>query len=248
MSITQDSTLTNLLIKKFNNEIKFYNLALASLNDFKALFDNEVFMKPQLIILVIGERDLPPRLSLTNKKVFYTDSKMVILFNKAKRAYSLNYMASGILNLKHQGVQSEVDNKWFFYNGREQQNNLKKIDTFIQTVNNYKRYCDSLGIKFLLIPLPNKESVYYEKVPFNIQPQYLFKLEEELKKNNILNINALMVFNQFRQKNDVLIYHYDDTHWNSRGVNIVAEEIVKEIKSNQNLGLFNNGVKTLNSE
>ncbi len=57
-SLSQDSTLTNLLMAKFNYKLKFYNLAPASFIDFKVLFDNKIIKKPKLIIFSMGERDM----------------------------------------------------------------------------------------------------------------------------------------------------------------------------------------------
>ncbi len=126
----------------------------------------------------------------------------------------------------------------YFLNGRNQDSHLDKINTVIKNIETYKHFCDSLEISFLFLPLPNKETVYYNEVPLSEQPGFLFKLDTELKKRNISTINSLKVFNLFRQKSNSLVYHLDDTHWNFNGINIIADEIVKEINTNQQLGII----------
>lgn len=95
-----------------------------------------------------------------------------------------------------------------------------------------KKYCDSLNIQFLYLPMPNKESVYYKLVPYNKQPNYLFKLDSALKKVNIETINTLSIYNNSINKNPTkLLYHLDDTHWNVNGVKLIADSVSKYIIS-----------------
>lgn len=236
-SLTQDSTLTNLLVDKFNRKLKFYNMANASFSDFLVLFDNKIIKKPKLIIYSIGERFIPEKVS-SNNETLYKNTRFSMWENKIKRLYSLNFMISRLQNKKGSGVQGESNKKMFFLHGKNQLSKLDSINTAIEVIETYKSYCDSFGISLLFLPLPNKESVYYEEVPFNEQPSYIFELDKELKKRNISCINSLKVFNDYRQKSNSLVYHLDDTHWNSKGVNIIVDEIVNEIKTNSRMGIF----------
>lgn len=242
-SLSQDSTLTNLLTVKFNHKLRFYNMAPASFIDFKVLFDNKILKKPKLIIFSMGEKDMTGQNYLINKKTLYKNRKVSIWINKATRLYSVNYVMSRILDKKVNGVQSEINEKMYFLNGKNQDNYLDKINTVINDIDTYKSFCDSLEISFLFLPLPNKESVYYNEVPLSEQPAFLFELDKELKKRNIPAINSLNVFNLYRQENDSLVYHLDDTHWNPNGVNIIAEEIVKEINMNKQFRTIFSSIK-----
>lgn len=236
-SITQDSTLTNLLTLKFDNKLKLYNLAQATFSDFKVLYENQIFKTPKLIIYSIGENDLPGQIIINNNEKLHKNTTVSVWIDKATRLYSINYLTSRILNRKSSGVQSEINNKMFFLKGKNQTSNLDSINNVIEVIETYKSFCDSLGINFLFLPLPNKETVYYDEVPLNKQPVYLSELDTGLKKRNISTINSLKVFNLYRQNNNSLVYHLDDTHWNSNGVNIIAEEIVQEITTNPIYGL-----------
>ena len=84
-----------------------------------------------------------------------------------------------------------------------------------------------MGIDFLFLPMPDKETVYFELVPFIKQPNYLFKLDSILTNSNVATINTLKIYNEFRKENKSLLYHFDDTHWNSNATEIIANEITK---------------------
>jgi hypothetical protein len=235
---TQDSTLANLLNSKFDHKLKFYNLAPASLLELKVLLDNNIIKKPRLVIFELGERIIPQEFDLDAKGKPYKSTRTKIWLNKVTRLYSINFVLSRTFNKRTIGQQSEINKEMFFLMGENQINHLDKVGIIAETIGNYKSYCDSMGICFLFLACPNKESVYWEEVPSSEQPKYLFELEKVLDLLNISNINSLNVFNLYRQENETLIYHLDDTHWNSNGINLIAEEIVKEIITNQHLDIF----------
>lgn len=236
-SLTQDSTITNLLFSKFHHKLKIYNLAFASITEFKVLLDNSIIQKPKLLIFEMGERDMSSEAELNTKGELYKNTKFKLWINKATRFYSFNYIASRFFNKRIKGIQSEINENMFFIAGRNQEYHWDKIRLVIEKIEAVKHFCNKQNIKLLFLPCPNKETIYYEQIPFKEQPDYLFYLDDELKKRNIITINTLEKFNQARQQSNNLIYHLDDTHWNSNGVNIIADEIVKEIKNNPDLDL-----------
>ena len=122
-------------------------------------------------------------------------------------------------------------------------------DDLITTVNaikSYKKYCDALGIDFLVVPMPDKESVYYDLVPLPTQPDYLLRFDSMVKSAGINSINTLQVYNDYLQKNSVLLYHLDDAHWNPNATEVVADEIVKKLKSNNHFSaVLNSSISQL---
>jgi hypothetical protein len=90
------------------------------------------------------------------------------------------------------------------------------------------------GIKFIFVPVPNKESVYLEllakeKLPVNGQG-FLIKLKKELDNRGVNSIDTYTNFrSSFRAGNR--IYFADDTHWNNSGIELAAELITNKIRS-----------------
>ena len=105
----------------------------------------------------------------------------------------------------------------------------------VQIILDYKSYCDSLGIRFMYVQTPNKETIYFEQVALQSQPNFLIRLQKEMEKLNVNGINTLSIFNNFKSKNRAMLYHFDDTHWNSIGIDLVSTAISREIEKGKSL-------------
>ena len=121
----------------------------------------------------------------------------------------------------------------FFLNGKNQHYHYEIINDIAETIAQYKNYCDSIGVKFIFLPLPNKETIYYNNVPLNEQPNYIVELNSILNKKGVTTVNTIKILND--EKDNLLLYHLDDTHWNSNGVNIVVNELAKKARTNNNV-------------
>ena len=142
----------------------------------------------------------------------------------------MNYIKARIKNEHGNGISGK-DSVMYFLNGKNQEYNFDKIDKIAKTITSYKNYCDSIGVNFMFLPLPNKETVYYDKVPLDNQPDYIYKLNSILKINGVIAVNTLELFNNNKTKGSNYFYHLDDTHWNSKGVNLVADELIKKART-----------------
>ena len=105
---------------------------------------------------------------------------------------------------------------------------IAKVDARLKSTSkaliSYKKYCDSQKIDFLFLPMPNKETVYFDLVPLSEQPDYLFRLDSILCNAKVNIINILPLYNLERRKGS-LLYHPDDSHWNGYATQLVAKEI-----------------------
>ena len=233
VSLHQDSTLTNTLNRKANGLMRFYNMAPVSFNDFKYLLDRQIIHKPQVVIFSIVERNNPP--AIHDISGTYESSCYSILKQKLTRYYFPKYVISKLSKKFHQSYpQSPINEKMFFYDITNIQGTYMAAEN-ARIIQTYKNFCDSLSIDFIFLPMPNKETVYFEEVPFAEQPRYLYELAKELDHAGIENINTLEIYYHFRANSDKRIYHFDDTHWNWNAVDIISDTImarIKEKKSN----------------
>ena len=62
------------------------------------------------------------------------------------------------------------------------------------------------------------------------RPVFLEQLISELKEHGIETIDTQKAFEEAFQKNQVLLYHTDDTHWNGNAVRIAADLLTKVIE------------------
>ena len=97
-------------------------------------------------------------------------------------------------------------------------------------IKEYSEYCKSQGIEYIFMPIPNKETIYFEDVPFNLQPNYLIKLEKELSRIGIETVNTLKLFNKHKSASSNILYHLDDSHWNKYGIELTSDELVLKLK------------------
>jgi hypothetical protein len=230
--LPQDSTLANALKNKLNTSV--YNIAPAGFDDFIYLLNSNIIEKPKTIIFGFVERSIPPKIQIPAKKLTSPNVNTFSIFlDKISRLYSIRYLKSRMLGMRGNGIQGISDPTMFFLNGLNEHYNYETIHEVVENIVSYDAYCRAIGVQFIVLPLPNKETAYFENVPFKNQPDYLFKLDSLLNLKKIARINSLKLFNDYKDHATKYIYLQDDTHWNSNGVNIVAEEICKSSQTNE---------------
>lgn len=130
-----------------------------------------------------------------------------------------NYRAGNILFLMGAAVNKDIPKK--------------QIDIHAQTIEGYCRTMQKRGIRFIFLPIPNKENIYHNLLPDNKRPVYLDQLISELKKRGVETVNLQEAFEKEYQTNSTLLYWSDDTHWNDKGVQIAADLIEQMLKKDE---------------
>lgn len=95
-------------------------------------------------------------------------------------------------------------------------------------------YSRERGAEFLFVPAPNKNSIYPEMMPsryvMNTSSRDLDRLFDELDKRDVPYLDLRSVLNEAKQ--ETLIYHKRDTHWNNEGARIGFEAIADRMGFN----------------
>lgn len=238
-SLSQEQTFTNQLSKKFQGKVEIYNLAPSSFSYWVRLMEQGTLKKPKYLIFSCVERYTPEVFVPTKNnygscreivKQEIRDIGLAPVVDRWTRFYSLKWLTARIRNNKGTGIQSEINKKMFFLQGKavEGRNEADIIKT-VEAIVSYKKYCDSIGVKFLFLPMPNKETVYYDFVPLSSQPNFLFKVDALLKQKGVSTVNTLAIYNKSKQFNKFL-YQLDDTHWNAYGVHIVVKAVKEKLE------------------
>ncbi len=242
--LSQSETITNKLSSKLRNKASVYSIATGSLNEFDVLYRNGVIKKPKLIIFESAERNnicFSPfsRPGSIKEKVFILKRQIpsyihdiLIKADRMLRFYSIRWIMSRDKSLNAGLIRpniSPIDPKMIFLKGKSVTfHSDKELKESFNSIMSYKKYCDSLGVDFLFVSMPDKETVYFDLVPLDTQPDYLFKLDSLLNINGVSTINTLGIYNKERQGKNILLYHYDDTHWNSTATELIANEIINK--------------------
>jgi hypothetical protein len=238
-SLSQESTLVNKLIAKSNTNFKFYNQAPSSLAAFDKFYKLGELNKPKIIVFGMVEREVPDifeefgtgKNSILKNKLqeIVSVGNLNVFVDRILKQNSLEWIKSKLRNNKGWGIKSSDESNMFFAFGKNQNHSQDRLKLTIDRLVEYKKYCDKIGVKFVFVPMPDKESVYFEKVPFNVQPHYLYQLDSLLRIENIETINTIELYNNYRKSSVKLLYHLDDTHWNSTATELVATELMKKI-------------------
>ena len=97
----------------------------------------------------------------------------------------------------------------------------KSIRNIVNIINEYNEYFKSRHISFLFMPIPNKETIYFDLIPTRPNFTILKQVLKGCKQAGIPTIDLLSAFESSR-KIGGNPYQIDDTHWNSLGVDIAA--------------------------
>lgn len=97
----------------------------------------------------------------------------------------------------------------------------------------YRHEAERRGIRFLFMPVPTKENIYWDRIPDAMKkgvekPSFTPSLLRELRKAGVETVDLEPVFRKARQDGAVL-YRLDDTHWSAEAVRLAAAEIRRKL-------------------
>jgi len=246
-SLDQEELLSEVLEKKLRQSV--YPLAGERL---RTLFQHDLLRKnlPEIVILAGIERDIPESLPPLRPK----DLRSPFLLEEAVRKIRLNPVLQNIATTADRIFKANMLNYFraringsgpslrrvavspgcpiFFLQGAEANkgSSPERIERAAERLKDYRDFLHKRGIRFIFLPIPNKETIYYEYLNTK-KPDFLEGLVRKLQGLNIEVINTVDAFDDFYQKTHTMLYHKDDTHWNAIGVKITAELLEKQIKT-----------------
>ncbi|MCI9358715.1 MAG: hypothetical protein HFH59_14550 [Lachnospiraceae bacterium] len=111
----------------------------------------------------------------------------------------------------------------------------EELDLIMENLVKTQRFLEDRNCEFILYIAPNKERIYYEKMPdyYGIPGKYnrVDQLVEFLKKNTSIRIvypyDDLMEIKD--ECPDLALYHQVDTHWNTAGGYIGGKALLQEL-------------------
>lgn len=240
-TLSQSQILANQIMKNSYSKYLVYGMAPVDFSVLDKLLKLNIIKKPKYIIYERVERGEIPKIEYYEKSisntVIYHYNKLWntgnanVFLDKIFRGYVNNYAKAKIERSKGTGTQSKVEEKLFYYDTKHLTSSDEWMNLNAKSLESYQKYCDSIGSKFLYLPMPNKETVYYDKIPVNKQPDYLFKLGTILKQKNISYYPTIEFYNNFRKRDDRMLYQYDDSHWNDVACELISKEIIKTIEN-----------------
>jgi hypothetical protein len=120
----------------------------------------------------------------------------------------------------------------YFLQGEEANRPISRdqLEEAVHTIEAYNQVLKKRGIRFIFLPIPNKENIYHDCLPDPKRPVFLEELIQELKRRNIETVDTQRAFEDEYQNNSTLLFFLDDSHWNAKGVRVAADFTIKLIK------------------
>jgi len=106
---------------------------------------------------------------------------------------------------------------------------MKEIDQIARRLKESRDVLLKKGIRFIFLPVPNKETIYFKCLGIE-RPIFLDRLVQRLRELNVEVVNTLPAFEKTYQQRSMMLYHFDDEHWNAKGVNITADLLEHQIR------------------
>jgi hypothetical protein len=248
-SLTQKDMLSEILEERLG--VSVYPLAPVTVSTF---FKDQRFTDypPTIVIFASVERLIPfiempkfPRGKRSNGFLSKLGNRaresrwiqsMAVLLDRLCKGNMRNYFRA---SLRRRVTGAEVflpqGNPLFFFEGKPvvQKITEAQFGKIVQTLTGYDNLLKQRGIRFIFLPIPNKENFSPGQLEMKEKPLFLNKLIGEMKKKGIETIDSQKGFEEAYRRDSALLFHVDDSHWNPKGVHLIADLTIRLIKKNE---------------
>lgn len=253
--LTQEDMLSEVLEKRL--DLFVYPLASGSLDN---LIYDKIFQEnpPRFVILGLLERTLREYI----RRSEFDTSRGIKIKTKRSPKYSypvviLDRFSKSIMKRFLRARVNEFKEGWLkemlgWAGGQEDFSQLHRVDDILfftgetvsvpkndskhvaKVIASFANYFKSKDIHFAFFALPDKENIYIDVLENQKESSFLSDVYRESERLGVATIDTPKVFKYLYDKDKRLLFHKDDTHWNSYGVKVTADLIEKYIKENMN--------------
>jgi alginate O-acetyltransferase complex protein AlgJ len=251
--LTQKDILSEVLGDMLGTTV--YAFAPASLN---AFFKERRFVEhlPDIVIMATIEREIPllPRLKpelayptaaerlLINARCTIKESRVLqalaVPIDRAIKSNALNYSRAALRRAvstprpwppEKQGNRMGLCVR--FYIGDTANNDIPRelFDGAVRNLKSYDKLLREKGVRFIFLPIPNKENIYYDLLPSKKKPVFMRQMIEALKRENIEVMDTQTAFEKVNRETNAFVFQPDDTHWGRAGVRTAARLLAEAI-------------------
>jgi len=231
------------LERQLNKDV--YSFAPATINRFLA---TERFQQnaPEIVIVSSIERripTLPPVGDNTLGSKFRNFTGNIINTSPALTYLAITADRISKLGLYHR-LQANIErsfgkkdyiayNNEFFLEGEIANRTYsdKEIKEIADMLEGYKIAVEDRGIRFIFMPIPNKENIYYKLLPSQKKPDFLPRLIAELEQRDVEVIDMQDTFAHLYENENIQLFPVDDAHWNGLAVQVASEKLIQNINA-----------------
>lgn len=108
------------------------------------------------------------------------------------------------------------------------------IESTARTFASYRDAVTKLGARFVFMPIPNKETIYYDQLPKKQKSVFLEQLTARLRERGVEVVDLTAPYFEYREKNPgSLLYDPEDVHWNAAGIRVAAAALQKHLEKDR---------------
>ncbi|MCJ8166731.1 hypothetical protein MKJ04_17930 [Pontibacter sp. E15-1] len=244
--LSQDETLAAVLEDNLGKPV--YSFAPATVNRFLAT-DRFEEQPPELVIVSSIERRIPElpaagENSFGSKVRNYTGNLinaspvLTYLAVTADRISKLGLYRYTLATIERATGKREyiAYNNEFFIEGEVANRDFseQEVDQIADVLEGYRDALAKRGIRFMFLPIPNKENIYYQLLPSQKKATFLPRLMAKLDQRGVEYVNIQDRFDSLYQQKQVSLYPADDAHWNNVAVEVAAQLVTKHIAKAKN--------------
>ena len=231
-SLSQEHIFSEVLQRKLQRSV--YPYAPGDFNNF--LRDPRFSLHPpKVVIFEQLERDILHSTPLRVLKPKHANrwaenpllSWVAVVVDRMLKCEPVNFLKARITP-KTLGMR--YNNIFFFQgDGAVKDADPKEIGKTVAVLDQYRDYLKKRKIQFIYLPIPNKETIYFDCLPSGRRSTVLQQVLAELGRTEVAMIDLLKAYEKKRQMG-VMPYQRDDTHWNEVGVDIAAQLVAERIR------------------
>jgi alginate O-acetyltransferase complex protein AlgJ len=170
---------------------------------------------------------------------------LAIMFDRVYKGAMLAYVKASIERAKHLMIESvkvslmktfregspapETSAPFFqdIESNRDVSN--EEIERAAQVIKSYDQVFKKQNIRFVFLPIPNRENIYVEDSPIRKESRFLEQVIHKLKNESIEVIDTQKAFKEEYHETKAPLYFSDDTHWNAHGVSLASALITRQL-------------------
>ncbi len=105
-----------------------------------------------------------------------------------------------------------------------------ELEKILEQVKEWKRFCDSLNVTFIITITPDKQTIYNEYFPIKgkVGPSRLDQVSKLLKMSDVNYIHITDTL--LAEKKNKQLYYKTDSHWNFNGAYLAYSKIFQKIR------------------
>jgi len=254
--LTQSKTISAVLGSRLNTWV--YSFAPASLNTFlrERRLTND---KPRVVVVATIEWDIPALRALKPELASPSDfeRKFMDLRSAIKESRALQSVAvpvdrlfkANMLNYYRASLKRAVNSilpeeepvqpqkqgiasiRFFLGDPALQDVPPDRLERTLTVLRSYNDLLRAMGIRFIFLPIPNKENIYHNLLPSKRQPAFLSRLIKALNEEGIETVDLQSAFDEVYKEKGTVLYPPDDSHWSAEGVRIAAALLADKIQA-----------------